>query len=512
MNSTNLQLSAAGVAATPLNTPNLVINANALSAGGVYVFVLTASSPLGASAQATLTVTVSQPPSGGMCVASPSAGLSLTSNFTATCSGWSSVNTPLSYAFSYVTAAGQEVPLSSTAAPFPSLSAFVLPAQGNAAANVTVVAYIIDSTGAVARYPMQPVTVSPAAVGTAASLQLAQQVTAGQLAAAVAAGNAAQVGQIASAVASLLNAQGSLPADQHEAAAIRASLVDSLAQSAASAGLVTATVLAQQVQVLSQVLQSQLPQSAVPQAVTVVSNALAAAAQGSVAIDTTVAQAALSTVSSLLAVNNGTAAAQSAARLVNAIANMGVAQLSSLVCGQPGSTVTASGISTQVQKLFVNSIRSHAVSVANGVSFTLPPNLFAGQSADCYGLQQTQYTQTANPYSFAGVAPLTPVASLSFMAQDGSAMPVTGLSTPINITIALPSVLPSTVAPSCQFWSGSAWSTTGCTTIITGPSSVICQCTHLTDFAVFTVPAPIVPGNYGYVAAIVLPLLLVPPH
>jgi hypothetical protein len=73
-------------------------------------------------------------------------------------------------------------------------------------------------------------------------------------------------------------------------------------------------------------------------------------------------------------------------------------------------------------------------------------------------------------------------------STDGSEVAISGLQTPIEITIPLTTNISATDQLACRFWNVAAvtWDRTGCTLRSQSASSATCACNHLTEFAVTT--------------------------
>ncbi|XP_028413717.1 uncharacterized protein LOC114536572 [Dendronephthya gigantea] len=85
----------------PINELALAIKPNALQSGKKYTLAFRASRPTGVIGEQRTTLRVNSPPSGGTCSVTPSSGISLSTNFTFSCEGWSDSESPLTYKFFY---------------------------------------------------------------------------------------------------------------------------------------------------------------------------------------------------------------------------------------------------------------------------------------------------------------------------------------------------------------------------------------------------------------------------
>ena len=88
---------------TRLSSTTLVTWPRILATGGRYKFVLTAQRQGGDAGYSEYQVTTNSPPVEGTCDVSPASGVTLTTEFTFTCTDWLDPDLPLQYEFIYLT-------------------------------------------------------------------------------------------------------------------------------------------------------------------------------------------------------------------------------------------------------------------------------------------------------------------------------------------------------------------------------------------------------------------------
>ena len=88
---------------TRLSSTALVTYPRILAPGVLYKFVLTAQRQSGPPGYSEYQVTTNSPPVEGTCDVSPASGVSLTTEFTFTCTDWQDPDLPLQYEFIYFT-------------------------------------------------------------------------------------------------------------------------------------------------------------------------------------------------------------------------------------------------------------------------------------------------------------------------------------------------------------------------------------------------------------------------
>ena len=79
----------------------IVIKKNSLVQGRNYRLIVTVQTTDGFLGLSAYNVTTSLPPKGERCFIEPASGISLETNFTLSCNGWTSNNEPLSFLFQY---------------------------------------------------------------------------------------------------------------------------------------------------------------------------------------------------------------------------------------------------------------------------------------------------------------------------------------------------------------------------------------------------------------------------
>ena len=88
---------------TRLSSTNLVTYPRILAPGVLYKFVLTVQRQGGYLGYSEYQVTTNSPPVEGTCDVNPASGVTLTTEFTFTCTDWQDSNLPLQYEFIYFT-------------------------------------------------------------------------------------------------------------------------------------------------------------------------------------------------------------------------------------------------------------------------------------------------------------------------------------------------------------------------------------------------------------------------
>jgi hypothetical protein len=248
------------------------------------------------------------------------------------------------------------------------------------------------------------VRVTAAAQTSVDALAVAQTTVTGALQTALRSSNAAQVGQLASAVADLLNMQagGVSGSSLQEAVTLRASLIASLSSVTNAA---SASGAAQQLQALSSVVQlySQLNSAAVGTGAALVQNLVNGAQSATTPLSPSAAQAAVSAVSNLLAALNGTVsgaqAATASAQLVSSVNGVTARLLRELACGQTPAFTATGGLATLAQKAVTTS--AGAGLTVGGTRFDVPLSALGGSA--CVGMQATHIERRRNPYAYTGV-------------------------------------------------------------------------------------------------------------
>lgn len=152
-------LTAPGVAGTPLSSSSLVLNAGVLPHLSVVTLRLSATNARGGTSSALLTVPVSGVPSGlagaarGGCTVDPPVGTGLATRFIVSAPGWTDADLPLTYAFAY-TVDGMDSPPTSLVdfKPQSSVAGLLLPA-GSATGEyvVRVMCSVQNAFGAIAK-------------------------------------------------------------------------------------------------------------------------------------------------------------------------------------------------------------------------------------------------------------------------------------------------------------------------------------------------------------------------
>eukprot|EP00698_Gefionella_okellyi_P005120 TRINITY_DN146_c0_g2_i1.p1 TRINITY_DN146_c0_g2~~TRINITY_DN146_c0_g2_i1.p1 ORF type:complete len:3536 (-),score=1053.92 TRINITY_DN146_c0_g2_i1:83-9331(-) len=505
----------AGAVSTPLsNSYNLVINPFVLVSGQVYTFTLTAFASGGVSTSATLTVTGAQVPAGGSCIASPSTGVALSQAFSVVCTNWAGQVLPLSYTFAYA-AAGSPVETALGAMQSTGSTSAFLPSPNSASNDVTLIAYISDARGSTTRYVAGSVTVTQPVVTSAQNaVDLVTSAINSQLQSATQVGNAAAVSQIATAASTILNQQAS----SVSTSGARASLMASV-QIAANTIAATAITALQQTQAVAQIVAAptQLTPAIQQQAVAVVQQLLQSTQNQGVlpALPNAVASVVSNVLQSSPTTPLSQATSDSVVRTVSALAQN---QLNNLVCGQAANNATAPGFVNIAQLVPVNNNNGPLTvygGSAQSASFQVPSGVisqFATAGQQCVGLQYTGWGY--NPFAYAPLSSnvTSNIATLTLRNQFGQA--ISGQQLSSNITITVPTQpLNSQQLPVLSYFdlTTNTWRSDGCSIVEVQALQVVGQCNHLTDFAVLAtavpVPAPAY-RNYGFVAAIIIPLAL----
>jgi len=133
----------------------------------------------------------------------------------------------------------------------------------------------------------------------------------------------------------------------------------------------------------------------------------------------------------------------------------------------------------------------------SNVTYSLPTSLAGdiGKIGDETVALQVS-TQEAAPFVGAQI-PISPMVTIAFMdPATGLSIPVSGLTSPVSITIPMSTDLvcegsAERVRGRCMYWDGEAYNADGCTTVESSVGSVTCQCTHLTSFVVVPYSDPI---------------------
>ncbi|KAL9967107.1 hypothetical protein ACROYT_G025275 [Oculina patagonica] len=86
---------------TPHNSSSIVIKKNSLEGGSSYRLVLQIKTSDGKTGMSVYYISTASPPTGGICSITPSSGISLETNFSLSCSNWTSDSPPLSYKFQF---------------------------------------------------------------------------------------------------------------------------------------------------------------------------------------------------------------------------------------------------------------------------------------------------------------------------------------------------------------------------------------------------------------------------
>ena len=150
----------------------------------------------------------------------------------------------------------------------------------------------------------------------------------------------------------------------------------------------------------------------------------------------------------------------------------------------------------------VSASTSAALVTVGGLGLTIPSSAFAS-AAGYLDIQRQVYSYDGSSWAGCYVTPNTtpdtsnvtdfallpsPLALISVYTAAGSAVDISGLSTPLQFVLPFNFSDAAALTPTCAFLDTTTnqWSTTGCSsTIIT--AGVQCSCTHLTTFSVLGV-------------------------
>jgi hypothetical protein len=203
-------------------------------------------------------------------------------------------------------------------------------------------------------------------------------------------GDASTFGQLAFAVAGVLNAHSSGAAP--DVVAIRASLLQSL--SAVVLPSSTAQAVEQQLQLLAALTMK--PDQLTPAAVSAGSSLLFSLASSWVSLSSSAAQAALLSVAHLLAAP--APSAFSSAQLMSIVQNVTQVQLQNMVCGQQPTVTSVPGLTITAAKLIVGEEAEIGVGQTR---FVLPASVVSSRATGgCFGAQAIETSASTNPYAY----------------------------------------------------------------------------------------------------------------
>ena len=146
-----------GVLTTPINEPNLVISASALTTGALYKFALNVipmkpDGSFGTMGQGLIEVQVNSPPSGGSLTIEPPEGLASSTSFTLTADDWTDdpEDLPLVYTFRYLTLSGVDIAVSEPQ--LKNVITTMLPSEGQIRHLKTLVVQVKDAFDGIATF------------------------------------------------------------------------------------------------------------------------------------------------------------------------------------------------------------------------------------------------------------------------------------------------------------------------------------------------------------------------
>jgi hypothetical protein len=486
----------------------LSIVANSLSAGTYYSFSLTVCSGTVCTVSS-VSFSVNQIPYGGNCtLEGPTVGVALQSKYIVTCSGWldSPSNYPLTYGL-------QQVSTGST------VSTMVLQGQqiGNsfsamlpAGSPVLLRAVVQDANGGQSFVPFSANVTNPSlsslfAVQTAMSSAMSVASTAFSL------GDLNAMSQVVSSVTQMLSvAANESNSNATEGRAMRTTMRTSLVVAMANMTDLMSSSLLASPSMLNQFVGQMHAISSVP------SEMSADACVAASTMMASVAQAALSkssseTLSSVTAEYMMSSMSNMMSAMMPGINSIGTPAQQLQVAAQTSSMIQSVGRgvligSEDVQKVIstpqltvvatrtsVSQLISSETQIMSddhsGFGASLPPtlllesNIAAAGSIDavCSSLSFDAYAFAEN--SSHSVSPLVSLSLYSSSHSIGqSALDISGLKTPILITI--PHAPIGNMTTTCRFWDevNQVWSTNGSTAVLMTSNTTVCACSHLTTF------------------------------
>eukprot|EP01006_Ploeotia_vitrea_P041467 TRINITY_DN66533_c5_g3_i1.p1 TRINITY_DN66533_c5_g3~~TRINITY_DN66533_c5_g3_i1.p1 ORF type:complete len:1576 (+),score=688.91 TRINITY_DN66533_c5_g3_i1:275-4729(+) len=183
-------------------------------------------------------------------------------------------------------------------------------------------------------------------------------------------------------------------------------------------------------------------------------------------------------------------AKQIADNIASTIATISRVQLSSRVAGEESAVVETPTLFLSSKRDLPNKYAGANFSSASGGGFGMPNGMFSNRGDDD-AFDSTFFVSQENMYAFADngtTQSASPIFSFSFAFGNGSDVAVAGLSEPIRISMPLKTGFGQHQRPLCRWFDKreQRYSSFGCVVDETASSnsSVVCLCTHLTDFNV----------------------------
>ncbi|XP_071499141.1 uncharacterized protein [Diadema antillarum] len=213
-------------------------------------------------------------------------------------------------------------------------------------------------------------------------------------------------------------------------------------------------------------------------------------------------------LSQLEVIGEGLTAADNEAmlsKISNIVNKLGNSLRGGLTLGAPRQELSSGDVTVGVLRSLLTGTFSSTESGAGAVSIDFGSELSAlfgnawtcatGETCSGVTITFSHYATTYDPFSVDADDVSNRAADIISIElsnpSTGSAINVTGLSTPVTLTFPL-SVSLTGVTYDCVYWDSSAsdWSTSGISTTEVDGSTMQCQSTHLTDFTVMGTPIP----------------------
>jgi hypothetical protein len=511
--SSNLNIAPGSAAISSSATSSVLsIVGNSLSPGTQYSFslrVCSTTSVLDCSLSS-ISFVVNQIPYGGTCIMQgPAVGLACVSVWTMTCSGWldASENFPLSYGLQQTDSLDSSgMPLVVVSQQSASNFSFMLQAGSPVLMRVVVQ----DVFGGQAFVPFS-VNVTNPDLSTMNAFQAAMGISMSMLHGAVNHGDPDTLAQVISAVTQMLsvaaNQTSQLTAD---AIAIRTATRSSMIDAMADMTNMTSSAMTSAPTVLSQFAGQVYTISSVPAEMSVSSTVIASNMIKTVVhealnkpsssrLETSTAEVVVLSVSNLLTAmdldSTGSASkelkiqiAEEASTLIHSVGRgvlIGVSD-GQHVISTPQVTVVASRSSAS--QLAQTSTQFKPSDSKADIGVVLPPTVLAEAQLSTTGHIDAVFSaMSSNSLAFAdNASSISPLVSFTLFSSSqtigNSALNVSGLQTPILITI--PHGPLGNYTTVCRFWDEvrNVWSTDGCTAVSVTTNATVCACTHLTTF------------------------------
>ncbi|OQR94845.1 transmembrane protein [Achlya hypogyna] len=165
---------AAQLFAVPDSSWAMALRANTLLPGAAYTLVFTGSDQFGQSSVATVSFTTNEPPTSGSVVVTPTTGVALTTDFTLSSLNWVGAGAPFLFAFKYIVGsptAANAVEIALGDYSVTTSCTTTLPPGDAIDGTITIVGYVIDAFGAVAK-AYATIQVAALSLSTTATQQL----------------------------------------------------------------------------------------------------------------------------------------------------------------------------------------------------------------------------------------------------------------------------------------------------------------------------------------------------